>query len=43
VTGRGLREAVKAEAAIDAAEADDSRRGARPVRRPRPEPTPASA
>ena len=45
VTGRGLREAVKAEAAIDAAEADDSRRGPRPVRRPRPEPapTPASA
>jgi len=45
VTGRGLREAVKAEAAIDAAETDDGRRGPRPVRRPRPEPapTPASA
>ena len=45
VTGRGLREAVKTEAAIDATEADDSRRGPRPVRRPRPEPapTPASA
>jgi small subunit ribosomal protein S2 len=47
VTGRGLREAVKTEASLDAAEdaGDEARRGQRPVRRPRPEPapTPASA
>ncbi len=48
VTGRGLREAVKAEASAEAAgEAGDdaARRAARPVRRPRPEaaPSPASA
>jgi small subunit ribosomal protein S2 len=47
MTGRGLREAVKAEASLNAAEeaaADEARRGARPVRRPaKPEPTPASA
>jgi small subunit ribosomal protein S2 len=47
VTGRNLREAVKTEAGLDAAEeaGDEARRGQRPVRRPRPEaaPTPASA
>jgi small subunit ribosomal protein S2 len=48
MTGRGLREAAKAEAAMDAGDAggtDDPRRAPRPVRRPRPEPapTPASA
>jgi small subunit ribosomal protein S2 len=46
VTGRGLREAVKAEAGLDAAEAaaaDEGRRGTRPVRRGRPEPTPTPA
>jgi small subunit ribosomal protein S2 len=42
VTGRGLREAVKVEAAADAGEAGaaDDRRGPRPVRRSRPEPAP---
>jgi small subunit ribosomal protein S2 len=47
VGGRGLREAVHAEAAGDADAAADAQRGARNVRRPRPEhgptPTPASA
>ena len=45
VTGRGLREAVQAEAAAEAAESAEAQRAARSVRRPRPEPapTPASA
>jgi len=45
VTGRGLREAVQAEAASAADEAAEAQRGARSVRRPRPETSasPASA
>jgi len=44
VSGRGLREAVHAEANADADGAADAQRGMRNVRRPRPEraPTPAS-
>jgi len=45
VTGRGLREAIQAEAANDAEDAAEAQRGARATRRPRPDhaPSPASA
>ena len=47
VSGRGLRESARAEAAADAEASADAQRGARSTRRPRPEhpqgPTPATA
>jgi small subunit ribosomal protein S2 len=43
VGGRGLREAVHAEANAEGEAAADGQRGARSVRRPKPERTPAPA
>ncbi len=43
MNGRGLRESLQAESAQAADDEESGRRQARPARRPRPEPTPASA